>query len=100
MPSFLTVTAPSLPTVMSSSVKFRSGLAFLTASLIFPCSSTDTFVGSATFTLSFGALTVSLVSSFSTSLYPVILSSEPSLYLIVAVPSLATLISVPSGKVL
>ena len=83
---------------MSSSVKFRSGLAFFTASLIFPCSVGVTFSGSATSTAS-GAFTPSLLLScltvFSAGIVPITLSV---LSLIVTVPSSPTSIFVPSGR--
>ena len=83
---------------MSSSVKFRSGLAFLTASLIFPCSSGVTLFGLATSTAS-GALTPSLLSScftvFSAGIVP---RTLPSLSFTVTVPSSATSTFAPSGR--
>ena len=99
LPSFLTVTLPLSSTVMSSSVKFRSGFAFLTASLIFPCSASVTFSGSATST-GVGAFTPSLLSScltvFSAGMVP---RTLPSLSLTVTAPSSATSTFAPSGKV-
>ena len=100
LPSFVTFTLPLLSTVMSSSVKFRSWLASLIAFLIFPCSASVTFSGSATSTAS-GALTPSLLSSCLTVLAGSILAiSLPVLSFTVTVPSSATSIVAPSGNVL
>ena len=100
LPSFVTVTLPLLSTVMSSSVKFRSWLAFFIASLIFPCSASVTLFGSFTST-GVGALTPSLFASCATVLSGVILAiSLPVLSLTVTVPSSATSIVAPSGNVL
>ena len=83
---------------MSSSVRFRSGLAVFTASLIFPCSALLTLFGSATST-GVGALTPNFVSScltvFSAGIVPSTLSS---LSLTVTVPSSDTSTLAPSGR--
>ena len=97
-PSFVTVTLPLLSTVIVASAK--SGLAAITAALILPCSSVVTSFGLATST-GVGAFTPSLESScftvFSGLIVPI---SLPSLSLIVTVPSSATSIVAPSGRVL
>ena len=96
LPSFSTVTLPLLSTVIVASVK--SGLAFLIATLIFPCSSGVTFSGSFTATFS-GAFTASLLSSCLTVLSELIFPiSFPALSVIVTLPSSATVTFASFGK--
>ena len=98
LPSFVIVTLPLLSTVIVASAK--SGLAAITAALIFSCSGPVTFSGSATST-GVGALTPSLFASCATVLSGVNLPiSLPVLSLTVTVPSSATSIVAPSGNVL
>ena len=89
LPFWLIVTLPSSPTVISSSFKFLSGLAALTASLTACFSSGVNFVLSTTLTGSFGGLNSFLTSFCSTVLSGVIVPVLPSL-LTVTVPSSST----------
>ncbi len=100
MPSLsVTVTDPSLPTVTFASAG-KSGFAFLTASSTAFFSGSVRLDGSATSTGLAGATTAPGVAFCSTKSVPAIVSSELSGYLIVAVPSLPTVIVVPAGNVL
>ena len=89
LPSWLIVTVPSSLTVISSSVKFLSGLASLTASLTACFSSGVNFVLSTTLTGSFGGLsaivTFSCVTVFSFGIVPVL-----PFFVTVTVPSSST----------
>ena len=97
LPSFVTVTLPLLSTVIVASAK--SGLAAITAALIFSCSGPVTFSGSATST-GVGALTPSLLSScftvFSAGIVP---KTFPFLSFTVTAPSSPTSIFASAGRV-
>ena len=93
-------TVPSAPTTTSLAL----GLVFLTFSFTLAFSSSVSFLLSSTSTLAFGLTagfslaSVSFSFAFSTKSVFLIVSLLPSLYVIVAVPSLATSTVVFSGK--
>ena len=89
LPFWLIVTLPSSPTVISSSFKFLSLLASLTASLTACFSGSVNFVLSSTLTGSFGGLSAIVTFSCVTVLSGAIVPVLPSL-VTVTVPSSAT----------
>ena len=89
LPFWLIVTLPSSPTVISSSFKFLSGLASLTASLTACFSLSVNFVLSSTLTGSFGGLNLTVTSFCVTVLSGVIVPVWP-FFVTVTVPSSAT----------